>query len=248
MQSMSLPNLPDCIVLVAEKRESCGLALHCVTDCIRILGFRPGLSVWSCSTRGRCNELPKIPRCFAVCLQCKCLDLDRWKSVGFESHLPYSLLPEQPSVSGLRFGLSPAPQFRQMIGLALIRRSCVSLGSAEQRAVFHKCALGCLYRVGTCRIMRQAIPRDKLVAQLLNVTATLSISRGCLLYSCVCAAVQQSEPDCVLRAGLCVDSLCSQLSSFSRPPAPKEGGVGLLSLELCIRMHTVPSSQKGRLC
>ena len=47
------------------------------------------------------------------------------------------------------------------------------------------------------------------VAQLSHVTAALSISGECLLYSCVCAAVQQSDRVCVVRVGLRIDSLCS---------------------------------------
>ena len=90
----------------------------------------------------------------------------------------------------------------------------------------------------------EALP-DIAVAQLSNVTAALSISCECLLYSCVCAAVQQSDRVCVVRVGLQVDSLCSRLSGFPTP-ALKVGGVGLLSLELLYKRSDacVPTSQK----
>ena len=86
----------------------------------------------------------------------------------------------------------------------------------------HLCA--CTLGEAVLNKSRQSVQRHSYVAQLLNVTATLSdsISRECHLY-CVCTAVQLSARVCVFRVGLCVDSLCSQLTSFSHPAALKEG-------------------------
>ena len=75
------------------------------------------------------------------------------------------------------------------------------------------------------------------VAQLLHVTATLSLSRANVFCIVVCAQLSSGPIVFVLRVGLWKLTACaaSCLSFPTRPPC------------ISIRMHIVPSSQKGRL-